>query len=450
MIYTGATIPTTQIFRVTPYLQAGAACSGTNSDTASASVSDNFGNTATSSASPGQPGVLVNSGQPFLVQITPDPDTGIATLVIKANYSSTANVVGSTSSYGGCSAHSEECFSALPDNRYVTIASNTIDQSYSVDPATVPGYTGIQDKNPIAPTSGQTVGDSAVSWSSTFSQWIADNGFEANAEHFYNPTYSFSWSGSGTLQAPGISSDYSDQSFANANATFGASAKVFPCSSTVNVTAQDGSDGTRGSASYTVRWHLPYEPTQMYQETYDRSIVSSLVAGIYPGQMGLKAAAPEQGFDMSAVFETLGSVSAMAGQEELAGPLEIIADAAGITKWEYDFPGEAGDQQGFGSVNSGVNWQVATTDQSQEYICSTPNIPPSLSGNANGWQYCTMSVNEVLKERTQYWWANAFDANGFTGNSDYTIDPTIPDMVDIEPFFWRYLNLNGSPLTGNQ
>jgi|GEM_PF-3703947 hypothetical protein len=152
---------------------------------------------------------------------------------------------------------------------------------------------------------------------------------------------------------------------------------------------------------------------------------------------------------MSAVFEGLGAVAAVAGQEELAGPLEIIAKVAGITKWEYDYPGSDADQTGSGTRNDPVSWKVALSDQAEntKYMSTTPNVPADLAATPDGWLSCYLSVDLVKKTTTQHWWANTFDIHGFTGVSNATIDPTTVDLVEDQMFYTRYKPANGTSYT---
>ncbi len=325
------------------------------------------------------------------------------------------------------------------DGREVTVSCPTIETSYHKGAVDSLHPTGRWEN--IRALDGSMKGDAAAKYSIADSDqaWVANASFNANTPGFTNPLYSWS-SDFNPAKMLGVSLTQASIS----GSWFLYSAEKLPVVKTVRLDVQDGPttvDHATAANTYSVNWHLPYEPTDYIGQTaIGKHIEQTIASGVYPSASYDIAAAPAKDFDVSAAFDVGEAVTALSGQEEAAGLFKIASSIAKVTNAKYSY---GGDKPSTGNRNDGASWSVAYQDKSDNY--GGGNIFPTLiASDPDGWMNCKLSWCVVSKWRENSWHADKYTVNGYDSPNHVLVVHTT-DLVDEEPYFVQYKNSNGTP-----
>lgn len=325
--------------------------------------------------------------------------------------------------------------SVKPDDRKVSISCPTIEDSYykSATPDATHGDRYLNQRN----KDDSMQGDSAATYSNADSNrgWVANATFVGNPSGFTNPTYAWSSDFSGAAM---VGVDLTQPSVAGS--WFLYSADKLPVTKTVTLTVKDGpgTDGATAANTYAVKWHLPYEAPN--------PVPYSVVPGKYqvqPARLGpvahdqtqLKKPTQAQHIDWEATINGASVVAKVAGQEEIAGGLEIIEAIAKIAKPYTDVDADSNTETG--ATNNFETW----SDSMKLYDNDTyggGNIPADLQGNPEGYLLCDMYIYQVVHYKDKYWYADGYNSHGYDGTSNNVVYLRNIDDVSDEFYYVRH------------
>lgn len=221
----------------------------------------------------------------------------------------------------------------------------------------------------------------------------------------------------------------------------------FPLSGTVKVTVTD-SDGASAANTFGITWHLPYEENQFIGAVNTKHKRGAARVGPvdYGTTLTVKAEGSED-IDVSAVFDTGEAITAVTGQDELAGLFKIASAIAKITDTKYTYGPE---NQDFGVSNTpdSGNWTNAGREMNEIYTGDPNILPATLASDPDGQSLCHLYWYDVEKDKDSSWYADGYNIHGYDGDSQHIIFVRQCILIEGQPFFVQYKNHDGSPVSG--
>ena len=320
---------------------------------------------------------------------------------------------------------------ATPDNRTVTINSGSFGpQNFRKENLIGPPVSGStpQPLENKRKDDGSMVVDSAVYWNQVQHSWMGSFGCSAHLPGFTLPTYEWSFDGNIALgySQPSV---YSNMSFTTA-VKFGANG---PSTTTVTLKATD-SDGVKGSNTYAVRWHLPYEKTgNLPDKTNPKTKIRMLVGPVEPAGISILVVTQPETFDFGAAIDGVAVVVGVAGQVEVAAGIEIFKAVTGLVKLTHDQPGEESP----GWRNDGTQWHYTAGT----YPGNIANATSAVLQDPFGYEDYDMQIWQVKHSTHKSWVCDKYSVSGFE-SSGHIFSANSIDGIDKQAYYVTHRVLN--------
>jgi len=197
-----------------------------------------------------------------------------------------------------------------------------------------------------------------------------------------------------------------------------------PMTTSVGVTVASQTDASASDkASYTIKWHAPYEAYAPGISQGGKDFFKERFSGVAPGGSGNEEASDAGKMETEVFVDAAMLGFALTGPEEIVGLVEVICHICHITQFELDYLSEPEVIQG--ATSGDGTWGVAVGDH---------NVPADLANNPLGWHYCNMSWWRVAYWEADHYECDKYGHNGWIsgGNDCYAKQYT---RVSEEPVF---------------
>lgn len=339
---------------------------------------------------------------------------------------------------------------------------------------------------------GSIIVDSVAVWNSSDKTWngavvqsgpmfvIAHPTDYADAAHawtYSNPQYI--WDGTGGTPSATTQSYFKTAPTTGTNLPYsvvvgGEPAKGFPVTTTITGTVSENVplEIVGATNTYTVRWHLPHEPTSgRLADQVGRTKIGDPLKGPIPPGIGAPVSydVSADDFDIPSYIEPAVGVAkataAIAGQEEIAGFLELVGAATKLADTHYSKAATTGSAisdpaqwnlacdeyrtfapdsssytdpttKGFSDFNGGANIQV-TTNVPQSLYTPTHDNAGNVTGYVDNHRYCYLYIFKVEKFEDMWYAGDEYDTHGYTKHSPYIRYHKVFGR-DPQPYYAQY------------